>query len=105
MEDPWYRKPGKPLPSRKLGEKVPLLDCFTAPCRGGCPIGQDIPAYLMAVDRGEYREALEIITRRNPLPFLTGTLCPHPCAGKCMRGYYEEPVHIREAKLRAPRGG
>ena len=105
MEDPWYRKPGKPLPSRKLGEKVPLLDCFTAPCRGGCPIGQDIPAYLMAVDRGEYQEALEIITRRNPLPFLTGTLCPHPCAGKCMRGYYEEPVHIREAKLRAAQGG
>ena len=105
LEDPWYRKPSKPLPSRKLEEKVPLLDCFTAPCRAGCPIHLDIPAYLRAAGRGAYREALEIIVRRDPLPFLTGTLCPHPCGGKCMRGWYEAPVEIREAKLRSAQGG
>ena len=33
-------------PRRKLEEKVPLIDCFTAPCHSGCPIHQDIPAYL-----------------------------------------------------------
>ena len=103
--DPYYRKPIKPLPERKMHRKVPLIDCFTAPCRDGCPIEQDIPAYLMAVSRGEYGQALEIITRRNALPFITGTICPHRCADKCMRNYYEESVWIREMKLRAAQGG
>ena len=34
-EDPHHVKAVKPLPNRKLKEKVPLLDCFTAPCKGG----------------------------------------------------------------------
>ena len=100
-----YRKPIKPLPARKMNKKVPLIDCFSAPCRNGCPIEQDIPAYLMATSQGKYEEALEIITRRNPLPFITGTICPHHCADKCMRNYYEESVRIRDVKLKAARGG
>ena len=103
--DGHYRKPIKPLPGRKMSEKVPLLDCFAAPCRDGCPIQQDIPAYLMAATAGKYGEALEIITRRNPLPFTTGTICPHHCGDKCMRNYYDESVHIREVKLRCAERG
>ena len=104
-ESPLYRKPIKPLPNRKMPKKVPLIDCFSAPCRSGCPIEQDIPAYLMATSQGKYREALEIITRRNALPFITGTICPHHCADKCMRNYYEESVRIRKVKLQAAQGG
>ncbi len=103
--DPYYRKPIKPLPQRKLEKKVPLTDCFTAPCRGGCPIGQDIPAYLRLVREGKYAEALRVITERNPLPFITGTICPHHCADKCTRTFYEDPVAIRGAKLTAAEGG
>jgi len=99
------RKPIKPLPDRKNGRKVPLIDCFEAPCRGGCPIEQDIPAYLMAAGAGDHERALEIILQRNALPFITGTICPHHCADKCMRNYYEESVHIRDVKLQAARGG
>ncbi|MCI8478703.1 MAG: putative selenate reductase subunit YgfK, partial [Oscillospiraceae bacterium] len=99
------RKPIKPLPNRKIPKKVPLVDCFTAPCRSGCPIEQDIPAYLLAVKLGNWEQALEIITQRNPLPFITGTLCPHHCADKCMRNYYESAVHIREAKYKAASAG
>ena len=51
---PSYRKPIKPLPSRKIGRQVPLMDCFDAPCRTGCPIEQDIPAYLMRAGQGKY---------------------------------------------------
>ena len=39
--DPHWRKPVKPIPSRKTGKRVPLMDCFQAPCREGCPIHQD----------------------------------------------------------------
>ncbi len=102
--DPLYHKPVKPLPNRHNGREVPLIDCFDAPCRTGCPIHQDIPGYLTAVSEGRLADALNIILERNPLPFITGTICPHHCADKCMRSYYEEPVKIRSAKLTAAEG-
>ncbi len=94
----------KPIPSRKLDKKVPLIDCFSAPCRSGCPIEQDIPAYLMKVGEVKYEEALRIITQRNALPFITGTICSHRCQDKCMRNAYDERLHPRpEAKGRRGR--
>ena len=103
--DRHYRKPVKPLPNRKIGRKLPLADCFTSPCRSGCPIEQDIPAYLRAVNEGRNEDALRIILERNALPFITGTLCPHHCGDKCMRNHYESSVRIREAKLTAAESG
>ena len=94
-----YHKPVKPLPDRHIGRSLPLFDCFTAPCRSGCPISQDIPAYLQAITEGDTEKALKIILERNPLPFITGTICPHHCGDNCMRSYYEETLHVREMKL------
>ena len=96
-----YRKTVKPLPERHVDKKLPLFDCFNAPCRNGCPIEQDIPAYLQAMVDGDAKKALEIILECNPLPFITGTICPHHCGDKCMRNYYEDTLHIRETKLAA----
>lgn len=105
MEDNHHRKAVKPLPVRKLNKQVPLLDCFTAPCSEGCPIHQDIPAYMELVEQGRYEEALTVILDKNPLPFITGTICSHRCMSKCTRNFYEEPVHIRGAKLVAAEKG
>ena len=102
---PYHVKAVKPLPSRKLKKQVPLLDCFTAPCKEGCPIHQDITAYLQLVNEGRYEEAFEVITEKNPLPFITGTICSHACMSKCTRNFYEEPVHIRAMKLIAAENG
>ena len=99
------RKSIKPLPSRKKEESLPLMDCFDAPCAGGCPINQDIPAYLRALDEGRCEDALKIILEKNALPFITGTICPHTCTDRCMRSHYEDSVHIREAKLKAANAG
>ena len=95
------QKPIKPLPERKNGEMLPMLDCFTAPCSGGCPINQDIPAYLEAMEEGRAEDALKIILEKNALPFTTGTICPHTCADRCMRNHYESALRIREVKLMA----
>ena len=54
LHDFHHLKAIKPLPSRKKDEQVPLLDCFTAPCKGGCPIEQDIPEYLELCRKGLY---------------------------------------------------
>ena len=103
--DVHHVKPIKPLPSRKSEKNVPWIDCFSAPCKGGCPIAQDIPEYLELVNKGLYGPALKLITEKNPLPFLTGTICAHRCQNKCSRNFYEESVHIRDAKLVAAKNG
>ena len=84
---------------------MPWLDCFIAPCKGGCPIEQDIPEYLELCRKGLYGPALKLITEKNALPFITGTICAHRCQGKCSRNFYEESVHIRDTKLLAAQKG
>jgi putative selenate reductase len=96
---PYYRKPIKPQPERKMKMHSPLLNCYQAPCQNGCPFSQDIPAYLRLAENGQYLAALRVITERNPLPFITGTICSHRCMNKCTRDFYEKSVHIRSVKL------
>lgn len=98
-KDRHHKKALKPLPSRKMTEKVPLFDCFTAPCSKGCPIHQDIPAYMKMVADGNDTRALEVILDKNPLPFITGTICNHLCMSQCTRNFYETPIEIRAVKL------
>ena len=105
VKDPHHVKAMKPLPSRKMKKEVPLMDCFVAPCKEGCPIHQDITTYLQLVGEEKYEEAMEVITEKNPLPFITGTICAHNCMSKCTRNFYETSVHIREMKLKAAENG
>lgn len=104
-KDPHHVKNIKPLPDRKNGEQVPLLNCYSAPCQGGCPIHQDIPEYLALAGDENYAEALRVILDKNALPFITGTLCAHNCMYKCTRNFYEESVNIRGTKLLAAEKG
>lgn len=105
ITDKHHVKAVKPLPSRKMKQHVPLSDCFVAPCKEGCPIHQDITAYIQLTGEGKFTEAMEVITEKNPLPFITGTICAHNCMNKCTRNFYEDPVHIRSVKLTAAEGG
>ena len=61
---PCHVKAVKPLPSRKINRQVPLIDCFIAPCKEGCPIHQDITTYLQLVEAGKYEEAMDV----SPVP-------------------------------------
>lgn len=97
--DPHHVKAVKPLPSRKMKKPVPLTDCYVAPCKEGCPIHQDITTYLQLSAEGKHEEAMRVIAEKNPLPFITGTICAHNCMSKCNRNFYEEPVNIRGVKL------
>lgn len=105
ISDSNHLKEKREVENRKIGKNVPLTDCFMAPCTEGCPIGQDVPEYIRLTGEGKYLEALEVITRKNPLPFITGTLCNHRCMTKCTRLDYDEPVAIRQTKLIAAEKG
>ncbi|MBZ9606772.1 putative selenate reductase subunit YgfK [Clostridium estertheticum] len=101
VKDIHHIKHIKPILNRKINEKVPLVDCFIAPCEKGCPISQDIPEYIRLVSEGKHLEALKVIVLKNPLPFITGTICSHVCMSKCSRNFCDESVNIRNIKLRA----
>ncbi len=103
--DPHHIKPMKPLPKRKSEDKVPLVDCFMMPCRTRCPIHQDITTYGRLVKAGKFEEAFRVIIDKNPLPFMTGTICTHTCQTACTRNFYEESVQIRRNKLIAAKNG
>ena len=105
VSDVNHLKEKRKVKSRKISQKLPLLDCFKAPCTVGCPIGQDIPGYIRLVNEGRYNEAYEVIISKNPLPFITGTICNHNCMTKCTRHDYDESVLIREMKRVAAEKG
>lgn len=97
--DPHHTKPVKIAPSRKSKKELPLTDCFMAPCSEGCPIGQDITAYMKLVEEGRFLDALKVIGLKNAVPNITGTICAHPCMSRCTRIFYESSVNIRRQKL------
>ncbi|MEN8206982.1 MAG: NAD(P)-binding protein [Pseudomonadota bacterium] len=65
-----------------------------APCHAECPAGEDPQAYLALLDEGSPRDAWECLVSANPLPAITGRVCPHPCETGCNRGQYDEPLAI-----------
>jgi len=55
------------------------------PCTEACPIGMDVPGYVIAVSQGKFKEAMEIIRDTNPFPLVCGRVCHHPCEIECNR--------------------
>lgn len=56
---------------------TPLLN--GSPCVEACPIGMDVPGYVIAVSQGKLKEAVEIIRDTNPFSLVCGRVCHHPC--------------------------
>jgi putative selenate reductase len=97
-----HRKDHRETDSHKSDVALPLFDCADAPCSAtGCPINQQIPAYLEQVARGEYERAFAIIANDNVLPSVTATICDHQCQTRCTRLDYDDPLQIRSAKKAA----
>jgi NADPH-dependent glutamate synthase beta subunit-like oxidoreductase len=65
------------------------------PCRTDCPGHISIPSYLSRVREGNLDEAAELLLDHNPLPAITGRVCPHFCEGECNRADLDESVSIR----------
>lgn len=77
-------------------EAARCLQCKNAPCRKGCPVEIDIPAFILKVKEGDFVAANTIIRRFNSLPAVCGRVCPQEdqCEKLCIRGIKGEPVGI-----------
>ncbi|MDZ7578097.1 MAG: sulfide/dihydroorotate dehydrogenase-like FAD/NAD-binding protein [Candidatus Nanopelagicales bacterium] len=68
---------------------------------GGCPVKIHIPEMLELVGTGRFRQALELIESANPLPDVTGRVCPqeHQCQGVCIQ---KTPIEIGQIEWFLP---
>ncbi len=77
------------LRDKQCAEKPCELGIFVAehkPMEGGCPVRIHIPQMLELIGQGKFREAFELIEGSNPLPDVTGRVCPQElqCQGVCL---------------------
>ncbi|HXH73209.1 MAG TPA: hypothetical protein VNI58_10380, partial [Mariprofundaceae bacterium] len=91
-----FAYPGTTLAYKTGGwrEKIPTHRPAVAPCQHVCPAGENPQAYLALVEQGDYEAAWRAIVETNPMPSVTGRVCPHPCETGCNRGRYDEPLAI-----------
>jgi len=71
---------------------------LSAPCKSACPHHVPTQAYIQKIAKGEYKEAYDLITGKNPLQNICSFVCNHPCEDACIRGGYDSPVKIRQLK-------
>ncbi len=83
--------------SRKIALELLLSDHVgdcRPPCALACPAHTDCQGYVGLIANGQYKEAVELIKEKLPLPASIGRVCPHPCEDACRRELVEEPVSI-----------
>jgi NADPH-dependent glutamate synthase beta subunit-like oxidoreductase/CO/xanthine dehydrogenase FAD-binding subunit len=66
------------------------------PCSSACPGGVEIPSYVSHIREGNLIEAARTLLKTNPLPSITGRVCPHFCEQQCNRGDFDESVSVRD---------
>jgi NADPH-dependent glutamate synthase beta subunit-like oxidoreductase/ferredoxin len=76
-------------------------DCLRlapAPCQMTCPAGLDIPTYVTLIGMGRDAEAIDVIRRDCPFPWVCGLVCTRPCEFMCVRGRIDTPISIKSLK-------
>ncbi len=79
-----------------MEEATRCLGCPKMPCKNGCPVQIDIPAFITKVAEGDFEAAYQVINKTSSLPAVCGRVCPQEtqCEKFCVRGIKGEPVAI-----------
>lgn len=88
--------PGTALsyPTGGWRERRPVHRHRAAGCHRACPAFEDPQFYIQKLQEHDPRAAFESIVAVNPLPAVTGRVCPHPCEDGCHRGRFDQPLAI-----------
>ncbi|HQE97929.1 MAG TPA: FAD-dependent oxidoreductase, partial [Methanothrix sp.] len=72
------------------------IQCKKPKCVEGCPVGVEIPAFILALRDGDMPGAVQALKRKNSLPGICGRVCPQEvqCESRCVLGKKGAPVAI-----------
>lgn len=79
-----------------VAEASRCLQCKNEPCRQGCPVEIDIPAFIKLAAQRDFEGAIKKLKEKNALPAVCGRVCPQEsqCEKYCTLGKKHEPVAI-----------
>ncbi len=79
-----------------VAEANRCLQCKNEPCRQGCPVEIDIPAFIKLAARRDFKGAIKKLKEKNVLPGVCGRVCPqeNQCEKYCTIGKKHQPVAI-----------
>lgn len=79
-----------------IKEAKRCIQCRHPLCRGGCPVGIDIPAFIKFIAEGDFISASRKIKETSFLGRVCGRVCPaeDQCERVCIVGKKTEPVAI-----------
>lgn len=96
-----YANPGTSLAFRTgnwRSTERPVHVHSKAPCHAACPAGEDQQAWFAELQEGHVEAAWACLVTANPLPGITGRVCPHPCEGACNRAGLDGAVAIHNVE-------
>ena len=67
-------------------------------CASACPGHVEIPSYMSHLRKSDREAAARMILENNPIPAITGRVCPHYCESECNRAEFDEAVSIRSVE-------
>lgn len=72
------------------------IQCSGVPCESDCPINMKILAMIRNISWGRFRSAFFIMKRDNPIPAITGRVCPQEtqCEGVCPLYHRDNGINI-----------
>ncbi|MFC1919250.1 FAD-dependent oxidoreductase [Chloroflexota bacterium] len=67
-------------------------------CETVCPAHVDVPGYIALISKGRFKEALDLMREKLPLPGVLGRVCSQPCESECKRSEIDKPLAIKDLK-------
>jgi glutamate synthase (NADPH/NADH) small chain len=79
-----------------MAEAQRCLQCKKPACEEHCPVSMKIKEMIKEIAEGNFEEAFLIAKKDNPIPAITGRVCPQEaqCEGACVMGKKFDAINI-----------
>ncbi len=79
-----------------IAEASRCIQCKKRSCVEGCPVGVDIPDFILALRSGDMPAAVRVLKTKNALPGICGRVCPQEtqCEEACTLAKKGAPIAI-----------
>ena len=79
-----------------VAEAKRCLVCKKPKCVAGCPVGIDIPGFIVKITEKDFEGAARVLRDKNSLPAVCGRVCPQEdqCEKECVLGKKDRAINI-----------